>query len=53
MANVVPPEIFKAAIRALFDQDQLHLMIYVFGVSVVILLSFIKLWKHVAKGGKI
>jgi hypothetical protein len=42
----VKPKVFMAAIKQLLELEPLHLAIMVFGVSVVLILSVIMLWKH-------
>jgi len=40
----VHPSVFRIALKTLFDLPPLHLMLIVFGVSVVIVLSLVYIW---------
>lgn len=46
----VPPSVMKTAIRTLLEAQPLHLSIFVFGVSVVILISVLAIWRHAKEG---
>lgn len=45
--------VFKTAVRTLLGLEPLHMMLLVFGVSVVLLLSALAIWKHVSKGARL
>lgn len=50
---MVPVGIFEEAIREFLALEPLHMAVFVFGVSVVLLFSVLEIWKHASKGAKI